>query len=266
MSEFNGKEIVLDIKNVFNTYTASKYGLFGKKESKHILKDVNLAVHEGEIFGLVGESGCGKTTLCRAILGLVDYNGEILICGQRRKSESRLALAKNVQAVFQDPTGSLNPAKKVGWLLEEPLRIHKYGTPAERAKRVDEVLELIGLDSSYRPRKTYELSGGQKQRVAIGVALMLNPKLIIADEAVSALDVSVGAQIINLLSELHSRLKLSLLFISHNLDVVYYLCDTIAVMKDGAIVEKGGAVEVYSAPKHRYTKQLLSAIPKIAQN
>jgi len=261
--KFNENESVLDIKNVYNTYTSSSFGVFGKKENKDVLNNVSLTVHKGEIFGLVGESGCGKTTLCRAILGLVDYKGEMTIGGQTRKSGNRLTIAKNVQAVFQDPTGSLNPVKRVGWLLEEPLRIHKTGTPCERARRVDEVLELIGLDSSYRPRKISELSGGQKQRVAIGVALMLNPKLIIADEAVSALDVSVGAQIINLLRDLHERLKLSLLFISHNLDVIYYLCDTIAVMKDGEIVEKGSAVEVYSAPKHNYTKQLLSAIPKI---
>jgi ABC-type glutathione transport system ATPase component len=165
--------------------------------------------------------------------------------------------------VFQDPDSSLDPSKTIGFLLEEPLAIHRAGSRAERDRRVDEVLELVGLDSSYKRRRVYELSGGQKQRICIGCALVLEPDLIVADEAVSALDVSVGAQILNLFRDLHERLGLSLFFISHNLNLVYYLCDTIAVMYRGEIVEKGEAEKLYAAPEHPYTKALLEAAPGI---
>jgi ABC-type glutathione transport system ATPase component len=171
-------------------------------------------------------------------------------------------MARRVQAVFQDPSASLNPAWKAGWILEEPLKINKMGSGPERRRRVDEVLELVGLDPSYKNRRAHELSVGQKQRICIGCALMPRPRLIIADEAVSALDVSVGAQILNLFRELHRTLGLGMLFISHNLNLVHYLCDRIAVMKDGRIVEQGDAEEIYRNPQAPYTRALLEAVPK----
>jgi ABC-type glutathione transport system ATPase component len=253
---------VLELRTVSNTYAAQSHNLFGKKSNNNVLKDISFEIQRGEIFGLVGESGCGKTTLSRAILGLVDCTGEILIDGDPYTKARRRDFTKRVQAVLQDPSAALNPTKRVGWLLEEPLRIH-HVSHAERNHRVDEVLDLVGLDASYKFRKVDELSGGQKQRVCIGCALMLSPQLIIADEAVSALDVSVGAQILNLFKDLHERLGLSLLFISHNLDVVYYLCDRIAVMNKGEIMELNTAEELYSNPQHPYTKTLLESIPKI---
>jgi oligopeptide/dipeptide ABC transporter ATP-binding protein len=256
-------EALLLMRQVSNTYSTRTYGVFGRKDEKPVLDHIDLAIGHGEIFGLVGESGCGKTTLGRSILGLIDYEGEITIDGLRQDKKQRKAMAWKVQGVFQDPSSSLNPAKRVGWLMEEPLRIHRLGTKQERIKRVDETLYLVGLDPSYKTRRVQELSGGQKQRVCIGCALMLEPKLIIADEAVSSLDVSVGAQILNLLQALHQRLGLALVFISHNLQVVYYLCDRIAVMYQGQIVELGAAEAIYETPAHPYTRLLLDAAPEI---
>jgi len=180
-----------------------------------------------------------------------------------RRALAKRAMARRVQAVFQDPAASLNPAWRAGWIMEEPLRINKMGSSAERRKRVDEVLELVGLDPSYKNRRVNELSVGQKQRICIGCALTLRPRLIIADEPVSALDVSVGAQVLNLFRELHQNLGLGMLFISHNLNQVYYLCDRIAVMKDGRIVEQGSAEDVYGNPQHPYTRALLQAVPAL---
>jgi ABC-type glutathione transport system ATPase component len=184
----------------------------------------------------------------------LDYEGEIIMNSKQEGSSP-------VQAVFQDPSGALNPVMRVGWILEEPLRVHRLGDKKEREKKVDQMLDLVGLDASYKKRKPGELSSGQKQRISIGCALMLNPSLIIADEPVSALDVSVGAQILNLFRDLNKRLGLSLLFISHNLNLVYYLCDRISVMKQGRIVEQGTAEEVYANPKDGYTRELLAAAP-----
>ncbi|MDR3335321.1 MAG: ATP-binding cassette domain-containing protein [Treponema sp.] len=255
---------LLTLRNVSNTYITQAYGIFGRKHKKSVVDQVDLTLAPGELFGLVGESGCGKTSQGRCILGLIDYEGDIIIDGLRQDKRRRRELARKVQVVFQDPAGSLNPAKYIGWILEEPLRIHRIGTKAERIQKVDQVLQLVGLDPSYKTRKVHELSGGQKQRVCIGCALMLDPKLIIADEAVSSLDVSVGAQILNLFQDLHQRLGLALVFISHNLNVVYYLCDRIAVMYSGQIVELGTAEDIYSAPAHPYTRALLDAIPELS--
>ena len=229
----------LRVRNLSAGYSFRHWGIFGKKEVKPVLHDINLSIGKGEIFGLVGESGCGKTTLGKCILGLVDYEGEIFINGRKREKrpsfKARREGAFEIQAVFQDSGASLNPVKTVGWILEEPLRAHKLGGAAERLLKVDRMLDLVGLDSSYKKRKPRELSSGQKQRVSIGAALMLNPGLIVADEPVSALDVSVAAQILNLFRQLNRRLGLSLLFISHNLDLVHYLCDRVAVMENGRI-------------------------------
>ncbi|MDR0457321.1 MAG: ABC transporter ATP-binding protein [Treponema sp.] len=220
---------LITIRNLSNAYISRNFGLFGKKKIKPALHNVNLEIAAGEIFGLTGESGCGKTTLARCILGLINYEGEILVGGQQRKNSAQ------IQMVFQDPGASLNPVKKIGWLLEEPLLIHRLGTAAQRSRKVDEMLERVGLDSSYRTRRVHELSGGQKQRACIARALMPDSKILIADEAISSLDISVGVQILNLFRELRENLGLTIIFITHNMSAVEYLCDRIAVMERGVI-------------------------------
>jgi len=217
----------ITIRNLSNAYVSRNFGLFGKKKIKPVLRNVNMEIAAGEIFGITGESGCGKTTLARCILGLIDYEGEILIGGQGCRQQKN---SGQIQMVFQDPGASLNPVKKIGWLLEEPLVIHRLGAAAERSRKVDEMLERVGLDSSYRTRRAHELSGGQKQRACIARALMLDSKILIADEAISSLDISVGVQILNLFRELRESLGLTIIFISHNISAVEYLCDRMVVM------------------------------------
>lgn len=237
---------LLSVRGLFCSYVHR--GIFGKKERKAVLNGINLDVGRGEIFGLVGESGCGKTTLAKCVLGLIDYRGEVVLEGRklsaRPSAAERRERAKMIQAVFQDPGAALNPVKTVGRILEEPLLIHGEKSAGERQTEVDRMLDLVGLDAAIKKRMPRELSSGQKQRVSIGAALMLNPGLLVADEPASALDVSVAAQILNLFSELNERLGLSLLFISHNLDLVYYLCDRVAVMRNGRIER----IEEFSGP------------------
>ena len=237
----NHIEPFLSVRGLSCAYTSRPWGVFGKKETKAVLNDVNFEICRGEFFGLTGESGCGKSTLGKCILGLIDYQGEITINNRKQEKNpgfrERRKRAFEVQAVFQDSGASLNPVKTVGWILAEPLRAHGLGrTESERRVEVDYILDQVGLDSSYRKRRPDELSSGQKQRVSIGAALMLKPGLIVADEPVSALDVSVGAQILNLLRELKARLGLTLLFISHNRDQVNYLCDRITYMEGGRVL------------------------------
>jgi ABC-type dipeptide/oligopeptide/nickel transport system ATPase subunit len=221
---------LLSVRDVSSAYVSRNFALFGKKRIKPVLDHINLELRTGEILGLTGKSGCGKTTLAKCILGIIDYEGKILIDGKELKNKSM-----QVQMVFQEPGASLNPVKKIGWLMEEPLVIHKTGTPDERRQKIDEMLERVGLDPSYKTRRVHELSGGQKQRVCIARALILSPRLLIADEAISSLDVSTGAQILNLFRELHKNLGLSVLFISHNKDAAEYLCGRIAVIENGRI-------------------------------
>ena len=213
-----------------------------------MLHDVSFTLRRGEILGLVGESGTGKTTLVKNILGLVKtHTGEII------------HYTKRPQMIFQDPYSSLNPAYTVGWSLEEPLRIYGKYDAAERRRRVAEIAEKVGLPAECLTRRPNELSGGQRQRVSIGVALIQKPRLIIADEPVSALDVTIQRQILELMRTVRDELGISFLFISHDLNVVYQLCDRVMVMKDGRIVEENAVQELFDHPQHAYTRELLSA-------
>ncbi len=258
-------EEIVEISHVTNRYRDSGSGIFSKTKMTRVLNDVSLTIHRDEIFGLVGESGCGKSTLGKAVLGLIPFEGTIRVSGMEYSRRNRTEFSSSVQAVFQDPLSSLNPRRTIAATLEEPLLVHGIGTKESRRQKAIEMLELVGLDASYADRLPRELSGGQRQRICIGAALIIDPELVIADEATSALDVSVGAQILNLFREIHDKKEFAMLFISHNLNVVYYLCDRIAVMYRGCIVEQGDAESLYNAPLHPYTRMLLSAIPEIEQ-
>lgn len=239
---------VLEVKNLSLTYNDST--LFGKKSSFDALHNVNIHIDNGEILGIVGESGCGKSTLAKAVLGMVenaDLSGEII------------HYTKRPQMVFQDPAGSLNPAKTIEWIMEEPLKIFGKYDEAERKRRVYDMMERVGLERELATHKPRELSGGQKQRVSIATALIQRPRFIIADEPISALDVSIQGQILKLLLELRDELDLSYMFITHDLNVCYSICDRVVVMYHGEVVEKGLVEEVYNNPKHDYTKKLLEA-------
>lgn len=241
-------EHILEVDNL-NVYYKNK----GRKDNalQHVLHDVSFCMKKGEILGLVGESGCGKTTLAKAILGM-----------QKRFDGSVKLDCDNPQMVFQDPYGSLNPSKKIGWILEEPLRMKKGDkklTHEQRIKLVDEMLEKVGLDVRVKEHYPSELSGGQRQRIAIAAALLCDTTFLIADEPVSALDVTIQAQIIKLLLKLQQELGISILFISHDLRVVYQMCDRVMIMQNGVILEQGEVEEIYQNPKSEYTQLLLEA-------
>ena len=218
------------------------------KKRKQVLHDVSLSMKPGEILGVVGESGSGKTSLAKCILGLNDdISGTCKVYTERP------------QMVFQDPYGSLNPVKTVGWILEEPLRAMGISDREERRRRMIEMLVAVGLSEEHYDRKPSQLSGGQRQRVAIAGALVQGNKFIVLDEPVSALDVTLQAQILHLLMDLRDKFDLSYLFISHDLAVVYQFCDRVAVLYHGRVVEEGDVETVYDNPKHEYTKKLLDA-------
>lgn len=232
---------ILEVRHVSATYADEKQG-------KQVLDDISLEVRENEILGLVGESGCGKSTLSKVILGfLKPSQGEI-------HHETI-----NPQMIFQDPASSLNPSKKISWILEEPLRMQKK-SKEERRKKVIEMAERVGLTKEHLNRYPRELSGGQRQRVSIAAALLQGSKFIIADEPVSALDVTIQKQIMELMVQLQEEMHLSILFISHDLNVVYQMCDRVLIMKDGKILEEGETEELFQNPKESYTKQLLDTI------
>lgn len=239
-------DLVLEVKHLNSWYREEDER--GRRRRHDVLFDVSFEVHRGEILGLVGESGTGKTTLVKNILGLVsDHTGEII------------HYTKRPQMIFQDPYSSLNPAYTVGWILEEPLRIYGKYDAAERKRRVYEIVEKVGLPADCVTRRPHELSGGQRQRVSIGVALIQKPRFIIADEPVSALDVTIQRQILELMRSLRDEYALSFLFISHDLNVVYQLCDRVMVMKSGRIVEQNTVSELFANPQAEYTKMLLAA-------
>jgi peptide/nickel transport system ATP-binding protein len=265
--EIYAKTPILKVENLVKRFALDK-PFFGKvKNFVNAVDCVNLDVYPGETLGLVGESGCGKTTLGRSILRLVEPDSgkilfeekDILHLNQQKLKQER----KNINIVFQDPYSSLNPRLSIGNAIVEPMRVHGlFKSRNERKQKALELLEKVGLEAMHFHRYPHEFSGGQRQRIVIARALALNPKFIICDEAVSALDVSVQAKVLNLLNDLKKEFGFTYIFISHDLSVVRFMSDRIMVMKDGQIVEVGDADEVYHKPKTDYTKQLIQSIPK----
>ncbi len=255
---------LVSLKNVKKYFPVGS-GLFGKKDQfVKAVDGVTLDIYSGETVGLVGESGCGKSTTGRMVVGLSEpTDGEIYFEGKKLSSyKNKKALGKNLQMIFQDPYSSLNPRMKVADIIAEPLVLHRAGTKKEIRKRVDELLERVGLASYHGDRYPSEFSGGQRQRLGIARALALEPKLIVCDEPVSALDVSIQAQILNLLKEIQKDMGLSYLFIAHGIQAVKHISDKIAVMYLGKIVEFADKEELFENPKHPYTQALLSAVPQ----
>jgi oligopeptide transport system ATP-binding protein len=241
-----------------------KYFASGSSTVKAV-DDVSFSLAEGQTLGLVGESGCGKSTTGRSVLRLIEPSeGSVRFMGQELTllPEGQLrAMRRHMQMVFQDPYASLNPRMTIGEVLEEPLIVHQLHDRATRKRKVAEALDMVGLNPAYAARHPHEFSGGQRQRVGIARAIITRPKLVVADEAVSALDVSIQAQILNLLKDLQRDFGLTYLFIAHDLAVVRSMSDRIAVMQSGKIVEEGPAEEVYEKPGHEYTKKLLTSVP-----
>lgn len=255
---------ILEIKNLTKTYTSSS--LFGSKTGVEVLKGVSLNIKPGESFGLLGASGCGKTTLAKIILGLETMTaGTVIIDGQDISKLGRKELQHlrgKVQVVFQDPYSSLDPRMSVRQILEEPFWIHDIKNSSAKIKKL---MSLVGLASKFLDRYPHEFSGGQRQRIGIARALALDPKLLVADEPVSALDVSIQAQILNLLADIKKEYNLSLLFISHDFAISNFLCDRVAVLYQGKIADTGTPEEVFKNPKSEETRQLLAAVPPLAR-
>jgi oligopeptide transport system ATP-binding protein len=259
-------ELLLRAEHVTKHFPVRKGILFQREVARvHAVDDVSIELRAGETLGLVGESGCGKSTLARCIARLFPLtSGTVVFEGQDISRLSRRKLRpvrRELQLVFQDPYASLNPRKRVGAIIANPLRIHKRGNRKEIRQRVAELLELVGLSPEHINRYPHEFSGGQRQRIGVARALALRPRLIIADEPVSALDVSIRAQVINLLDDLQDELHLTYIFIAHDLGVVRHVSDRIAVMYLGKIVEVSPGEELYKRPIHPYTEALLSAVP-----
>jgi len=260
------KEPILRIENLTKSYPLRKKKLFEKREYIHALQDVSLEVYEGETLGLVGESGCGKTTLGRAMIRLIEpTSGKVFYKGKELTSLSSREMRKErkeIQIILQDPYSSLNQRLTVGSALIEPMQTHGIGSNhKERRKKAIALLERVGLNESHFYRYPHEFSGGQRQRISIARALSVNPRFVICDESVSALDVSIQAQVLNLLNELKEEYRFTSIFISHDLSVVKFMSDRMAVMQHGRIVEIADADEVYARPRTDYTRKLIAAIP-----
>jgi len=267
---------LIEVRNLSKVFAREESIFGGAKAQLRAVDDVSLDIEQGETLGLVGESGSGKSTLGRLILRLIEptsgtirYNGRDLLGADRRETR---ALRRDMQIIFQDPFGSLDPRMRVAEIVAEPLVIHgesgcrpgNRGETRSARERVLELIRAVGLDESALRRYPHEFSGGQRQRIGIARALALRPKFIVADEPVSALDVSVGAQIVNLLKNLQREFGLTYLFISHSMPVVRYLANRIAVMRHGKLVEVGATEQIVSAPTQEYTRALLAATPEIA--
>jgi len=259
-------EVILEVKNLRKYFPITKGFIFQRQVGAvKAVDDVSFFIRKGETLGLVGESGCGKTTTGRVILRLMEATaGEATFEGRNiftLSKEDLRRMRRNMQIIFQDPYSSLNPRMTVGDIIGEPLEIHNLARGKEKVRRVQELLEVVGLSPYHANRYPHEFSGGQRQRIGIARALAVNPKLIICDEPVSALDVSIQAQVLNLLQELQREFGLTYLFIAHDLSVVKHISDRIAVMYLGRIVEVAPTLELFSNPQHPYTEALLSAVP-----
>ena len=259
------KDLILEVNNLSKNFKIRSKKLFGKPKILKAVNNVSFQVHRGETLGIIGESGCGKSTLGRTIIKLLNPSeGEIIYNGKKinhLQGAELKSIRKDIQIIFQDPYSSLDPRKTTGYLIEEPMMVHNIGDSKKRKEKVETLLEEVGLDVKHYSRYPHEFSGGQRQRINIARALALDPKLIICDEPVSALDVSVQAQVLNLFKELQRKHGLTYIFISHDLSVVKYISDRIAIMYLGKIVEIGDNKSIYSNPKHPYTLALFSAIP-----
>jgi len=262
-------EIILEAKNIKKYFPIKKGLLLREVGQVKAVDDVSFQVRKGETIGIVGESGCGKSTLGRTLIrlyeptaGHLNFEGEnFLKLGGEKLRQSR----RHMQMIFQDPYASLDPRMTVGQILRQPFEIHNMFTPAEREQKVKKLLETVGLKASHVNRYPHEFSGGQRQRISIARAIALEPRLVICDEPVSALDVSIQAQILNLLKDLQARLGLTYIFISHDLSVIEHICDRIAVMYLGKIVEFATRDELFKNPKHPYTQALIGAIPRVGE-
>lgn len=255
-----------DRKKIFEIRHLKKYYLVSQKQWLKAVDDVSFDIYEGETLGIVGESGCGKTTCGKTCLGMIEKSGgEVLFMGQdvhSMKRREHFEFTKKVQMIFQDPYASLDPHQKVYNIIAEGIRIHKMAKgKKEEEKMVSELLEMVGLNAEHASRNVHEFSGGQRQRIGIARALSVNPEFLFCDEPISALDVSIQAQIINLLMKLQKERKLTMLFIAHDLSVVKHISDRVGVMYLGRMVELTMADQLYINPKHPYTQALLSAIP-----
>lgn len=258
-------ELLLEV-NGLKKYFPITGGLFGSKQGEvKAVDDVSFYVRKGETLGIVGESGCGKSTTGRLLMRLIEASeGRIVFEDQEITSMSKSELRKtrrDIQMVFQDPYASLNPRHSIEQILEEPLIVHGIGTKEERKRQVRDMLEVVGLSSYHAKRYPHQFSGGQRQRIGIAKALMTKPKLIIADEPVSALDVSIQAQVLNLMKDIQKEFQLTYIFIAHDLGVVRHISDRVGVMYLGRLIELAESEDLYENPKHPYTKALLSAVP-----